>query len=75
MIGEMVKESRRAQAMSQEQLAAKAGISRTGLSNLETGKNLGIQAIAAVARALGLDFVLIDSRTGQSVKLTEAIEA
>lgn len=59
-IGNEVRRFRRARGLSQSQLAAAAGITRTTLSQLENGviKDLGIRKILAVLDHLGLEIAV-----------------
>jgi transcriptional regulator with XRE-family HTH domain len=53
--GLRVRELRKAQSLSQEALADRAGIHRTYMSDLERGgRNVGLDNIYAVAEALGV---------------------
>jgi transcriptional regulator with XRE-family HTH domain len=63
-----VKEIRKAKGLSQEQLAALAGVSRSQLSEIETeAKPANTLRLAAIARVLGVDVhELFASPTGES---------
>lgn len=51
--GQRVRQLRQAQGLSQEDLADKAGIHRTYISDVERGaRNLGLDNVFALARAL-----------------------
>jgi transcriptional regulator with XRE-family HTH domain len=53
--GRNVKKQREANEFSQEQLAEKADVDRTYLSDVERGsRNLGIKNVARLAKALGI---------------------
>ncbi len=53
--GSRVRELRRAQGLSQEELADRAGLHRTYLSGIERGqRNPSLKNIAAIAETLGL---------------------
>lgn len=53
--GLRVRELRKAQGLSQEALADRAGVHRTYMSDLERGgRNVGLDNIYAVAQALGV---------------------
>ena len=62
MVGQRIREARRAQNMTQEELAKRAGISRTALCKIETSATLNISGYTAVvlAKALGVstDYLL-----------------
>jgi len=54
-VGERVKQRRRELGLSQDALAQRAGISKSFLSDLETGKrSLGAETLLDLARAMGL---------------------
>lgn len=58
MTGDEIKNERKRQGLSQEQLAKKAGISRNALINYETGKRIPSNSIQLkIADALGLDIL------------------
>ncbi len=53
--GDNVRATRSAQKISQEELAAKAGIDRTYMGGVERGeRNLGLLNLARIAKALGV---------------------
>lgn len=55
IFGERVRELRKANKLSQEELAAKAGIDRTYLSDIELGKtNVSLSHIGAIANGLSM---------------------
>jgi transcriptional regulator with XRE-family HTH domain len=55
MVGRRIRYLRTKLGMSQEQLAGQAGLSRVGLSNIETGKaEPGLRTIGDLARVLGI---------------------
>ncbi len=57
MFGQVVRERREAQGLSQEAFAARAGIHRTYVSAIELGKvRLGLEAARNVASGLGMSF-------------------
>jgi len=54
-VGQRVKQRRRELGLSQDALAQRAGISKSFLSDLETGKrSLGAETLLDLARAMGL---------------------
>ncbi|MCA0428807.1 MAG: helix-turn-helix domain-containing protein [Bacteroidetes bacterium] len=57
MLGKQIKRARQAQDMTQDQLAEKAGISRSMLNLIENGSNPTVATIYKIAMALkmGLD--------------------
>ena len=62
-IGQQIRKYRRAQGLSQEQLAEKIGISVTHMSHIETGNTkLSLSVLAALAQALNVraDDLLFD---------------
>lgn len=64
--GEAMREVRKSYGLSQEKLAAKAGIHRVTLARLESGAHIGrIDIIEILADALGIS---IDVYTGHRVK-------
>lgn len=55
IVGQNIRELRRMRRFSQEELAHRAGIDRSYLSELENGlKNIGLSTIAYVAHALSV---------------------
>lgn len=54
-MGYKIKEEREAQGLTQEELAAKSGVSRVTISLIESGKstNVMISTLAKIATALG----------------------
>lgn len=66
-VGERIKKRRVELAWTQDQLAQKAGISKSFLSDLENGKrSVGANNLLDIARALGvsLDFLMIGQASG-----------
>ena len=60
VIGANVKKLRAARGLSQEELAHRAGIDRSYLSEIENGqKNLGVLILDAIAEALGVEAVAL----------------
>lgn len=57
MIGSFVKHHRLAQNITQQELATRAGINRTTLSDLETGKRFQIVTLIQILRILNLLYV------------------
>lgn len=55
-IGQKIRKFRRAQGLSQEQLAEQTGISVTHMSHIETGNTkLSLHVFVGLAKALGTD--------------------
>lgn len=76
-VGERVRRVRRGQDLTQEQLAAKAGLNVITISRLEKGTSKAVYAdsVAALARALGItsDYLLgLSDKEGASAALSEA---
>ncbi len=53
-IGEAVREARRRQNLTQEELGARLGVKRTQVSRIEKGCNTSISTLSRVFRALGV---------------------
>ncbi len=84
LIGERIKEKRKAKGMSQEKLYEKTGIQNTTISAFENGKRIpGLQALAAIAQALDTtidelyfgpkDTAFIVNAPNRSVKIANCI--
>lgn len=57
-VGERMREFRRGQDLTQEQLALKANLDRTYIASVEAGKrNISIVNLEKIIGALGIDFV------------------
>ena len=54
LVGEAIKSARKAQNMTQAQLAEKIGVNRTQVSKMESGRNLTISNLARCFNAMGL---------------------
>jgi transcriptional regulator with XRE-family HTH domain len=65
-IGLKLRDARKAQALSQSELAASLGMSRATISAIENGTigEIGVRKLMALATALGLE-LLIDTRHGR----------
>ena len=69
-IGTRIVEIRRSRGISQEALASLAGISRTYLSNIESGRNVpGIDVLVSIASSLDVDLGALLSINGQVLSL------
>lgn len=70
MVGERIREARKAQGMSQEKLASRLGILRVSLSNLETGRQeCSLYRALQIAEVLRISlFTLIPSSSDDSVR-------
>lgn len=64
LVGEAIKQARKSQNMTQEDLAQKIGVQRAQVSKIESGKNLTLSTIARVFRAMGLNAKLSVSGFG-----------
>lgn len=53
-IGEVIKQARLKQELTQEELGAKMGVQRAQVSKIESGRNLTIATIARAFKALGI---------------------
>ena len=53
-LGKRIRELRRAKGMSQEGLAAEAGLHRAYMWEIEKGRNISIKTAYKIARALGI---------------------
>ncbi len=54
LIGQRIRDQRKARRLSQAMLASTAGLSRPTLSNLERGKNVDLDSLLSTLRALDL---------------------
>ncbi len=59
-LGETIREARRAQHLTQEQLGDKVGMRRDQIARLETGRSVSFVAITRVFRALGFPTGALD---------------
>lgn len=57
-VGEVIKEARQQQRMTQEELAKRIGVQRAQVSRIESGRNLTISTIARVFNAMGVKVTL-----------------
>ena len=70
-IGHRIATLRKLAGMSQEQLAANAGLQRTHISRIEAGKYaVTLETIQAIAEALDMTVDIIDTRLEGLAKLT-----
>lgn len=58
LVGETIKRARKAQHMTQEDLAQKLGVQRTQVSKIESGRNLTLSTLSRVFKAMGLKATL-----------------
>ena len=54
-LGKRIKNLRRKKGLSQEKLAAEAGLHRAYMWEVEKGRNISIKTAYKIARALGID--------------------
>lgn len=64
LVGEAIRKARKAQNMTQQELAERIGVQRAQVSKIETGRNLTLSTVARVFRAMGLDAKLSVSGLG-----------
>jgi len=75
LLGNAIREQRTALGISQEELAARAGLHRTYVSEVERGeRNPSITSIEKLAHALEVSFTSLFERTGKRSGSREAIE-
>ena len=75
LLGNAIKEQRYALGISQEELAARAGLHRTYVSEVERGeRNPSIASIEKLAQALEVSFTSLFERTGQPSVSPDAVE-
>jgi CheY-like chemotaxis protein len=75
LLGNAIKEQRNALGISQEELAARAGLHRTYVSEVERGeRNPSITSIEKLAQALEVSFTSLFDRTGRPSESREAVE-
>lgn len=64
-LGRSIGELRRAQGLTQDQMAARAGISREWLAQLERGRpSRSLSVMLRLIRRLGADLVVVSAKTG-----------
>lgn len=76
-IGQRIRKYRKAQGLSQEQLAEQIGISVTHMSHIETGNTkLSLPVFVDIAEVLGIqtDDLLSDERGGRKLSMDELTE-
>lgn len=64
LVGEAIKQARKAQNMTQQELADKMGVQRAQVSKIESGRNLTLSTIARCFKAMGLEASLSVSGLG-----------
>lgn len=64
LVGEAIKEARKAQNLTQQELASRIGVQRAQVSKIESGKNLTISTVARCFKAMGLEASLCVSGLG-----------
>lgn len=64
LVGEAIKQARKAQNMTQQELAERIGVQRAQVSKIENGRNLTLSTIVRVFRAMGLEAKLSVSGFG-----------
>lgn len=75
LVGNAIKEQRSVLGISQEELASRAGLHRTYVSEVERGeRNPSIASIEKLAQALEVSFTSLFDRTGQPSGSREAVE-
>ncbi|HEV2842755.1 MAG TPA: response regulator [Chthoniobacterales bacterium] len=75
LVGNAIKEQRSALGISQEELASRAGLHRTYVSEVERGeRNPSIASIEKLAQALEVSFTSLFDRTGQPVGSRNTVE-
>lgn len=75
LLGNAIKQQRSALGISQEELASRAGLHRTYVSEVERGeRNPSIASIEKLAHALEVSFTSLFERTGQQPGAREAVE-
>ncbi len=74
-VGNAIKEQRNALGISQEELASRAGLHRTYVSEVERGeRNPSIASVEKLAQALEVSFTSLFERTDQNSGSREAVE-
>ena len=64
LVGEAIKQARKAQNMTQQELADKIGVQRAQVSKIESGRNLTLSTVARCFKAMGLEASLSVSGLG-----------
>lgn len=64
LVGEAIKQARKAQNMTQQELAEKLGVQRAQVSKIESGRNLTLSTVARCFKAMGLKASLCVSGLG-----------
>ena len=67
-IGSRLKQARKAERLTQEQLAAKAGLKQSTISDLENGKSASSTSIATLAHALGVSALWLETGKGDAAR-------
>ena len=55
LVGEAIKQARKAHNMTQQDLAERLGVQRAQVSKIESGKNLTLSTVARCFKAMGLE--------------------
>lgn len=58
LVGETIRKARKAQKMTQEDLAQKIGVQRAQVSRIENGRNITLSTLVRVFKAMGLKATL-----------------
>lgn len=64
-IGKRVREARKSAGLTQKELATKAGMTQSSLSELETGESAGTTNVATLARHLGVNAYWLETGKGE----------
>jgi len=64
LVGEAIRQARKAQNMTQQELAERIGVQRAQVSKIESGKNLTLATVARCFKAMGLEASLRVSGLG-----------
>lgn len=64
LVGEAIKQARKAQNMTQQELAERLGVQRAQVSKIESGRNLTLSTVARCFKAMGLEASLSISGLG-----------
>jgi transcriptional regulator with XRE-family HTH domain len=65
-IGTRLKQARKAAQLTQIELAAKSGLKQSTISDLEKGKSSGSTSVAALAQALGVSALWLETGRGEA---------